>query len=178
MLILDKSSGLKKADFIRIADAAGFTPSGDFTLEFFDVKFVTTTGTQTLYSHYLASGNLRSLLFDWVSGTGLRVILSLNGTATTTVSYSWTPTVGVAYQLCVERSGSTVRLYVNGVVGNSGTLAGALFNSPDAVYLGCSNTGSPPNTIFSGTAKAMRFTVGVARYAGAYTPPSLPLPTS
>lgn len=177
MLVMDKSPNARKADFVRIPDAAGFTPSGDFTLECCGVRFTTTTGTQALYSHYNASGNQRSLLFQWVSGTGLQGIVNSDGATNTTLTYSWTPTTGVAYQLCFERSGTTLRLYVDGVVVATGTKAGGLFNSTDPVYVGCANTGTPPNNLFSGSTLALRLTMA-ARYAGAYTPPSLPLPAA
>jgi hypothetical protein len=177
MLILDKGPNLVRASNIKFDDAAGFTPSGDFTIEIFGLKFTTTASNQTLYSHYTATGNQRSLLWDWISGgTGLRITLSTNGSSSTSISSAWTPTTGVEYNVAVERSGSTIRHYVNGAVqGSTGTFAGALFNTTDAAYIGSLTAFATP---FLGTAKAFRFTVGVARYAGAYTPPSLPLPTS
>jgi hypothetical protein len=181
MLMLDRGPNARKCDYVRIPDAAGLTPGGDFTLEFFKVKFTTTTGTQALYCHNNASGNQRSLFLQWVSGTGLQAGLSTDGTSgagQTIVNYNWTPTTGTEYDICLERSGTTVRIYVDGAVGNSGTRASGLFNTTDPAFIGIFDSSGTLNNQFSGQCQAMRFTVGVARYNGAYTPPTLPLPSS
>lgn len=178
MLILDKSGVLRAMKYLVFPDAADIPPAGDFTLEFFDVNFTSTASQATLWSHYNATGSQRSMLLQYVPGTGLQFVGSTNGSATTAINYAWTPTVGTPYQIAAERSGTTVRLYVDGAVGNSGTISGAFFNSSSDLIIGAGISGSAVQFPFTGSAKAVRFTQGTARYAGAYTPPTLPLPTS
>lgn len=175
-IIFDRSPSPKAFNpaYLTYADAAGFTPSGDFTVECVNVNFTSTAGAQTFYAHYNATGNQRSILLDYVSGTGLRVILSTNGTATTTVSAAWTPSTATDYQIAVDRSGTDVRLYLDGAVHASGTVSGALHNSTAAPGIGHLNT----TNVLAGTMDGFRLTVGTARYAGAHTPPTLPFPTS
>lgn len=179
MLILDKSPALKKANYIVIPDAANLTPSGDFTLEFSRVIFDSVPAQGVLWSHYLVTGNQRSLLIDYVS-TALRMTMSTDGTSgtNTTVSYTWTPTLGTPYDLCFERAGSTGRIYRDGAMVQSGTKAGALHNTTANLIIGALDMAGA--SMFPGTCKAVRYTPGVARYNtnGSYTVPTLPLPTS
>lgn len=179
MLVLDKSPAAKRMNFITYPDAANLTPSGDFTLEFFGVIFDSIPAQGTLWSHYLATGNQRSLLIDYVA-TALRFVLSSDGTAagTVTISNTWTPTLATPYDLTFERSGSTCRIYRNGTMAQSGTKAGALFNTNQNLYIGAADAAG--TLLFPGKATAIRFTPGVARYNtnGSYTVPTLPLPTS
>jgi hypothetical protein len=93
MLILDKGPDARVASYVKLPDSAGLTPSGDFTFEFFDVIFASVAAQGTFYSHYNASSpfsNQRSLLLDFVPGTGLRFGISTDGTSggTTTLTYS------------------------------------------------------------------------------------------
>jgi hypothetical protein len=183
MLAIDLSPVGRAANLMRFPDAADLTPSGDFTFEFFDVIWNSVAAQTTLYSHYNATSNQRSLLLDWApAGSGLRLSISTSGTSgtTTTLAYSWTPSTATPYQLCFERSGSTTRIYVDGTKVANGTVAGAAFNTNAEAYLGMGIQGTTFQFPFTGTCKAVRFTNGVARYAtnGSYTVPTLPLPTS
>lgn len=179
MMILDKSS-VARANTVpmQLADTADLTPAGDFTIELFDVIFTATAGTIVLLSHWNATGNQRSWILQY-TGTQLQFAGSTAGTSgsSTTISYTWAPTVGVAYDITIDRSGSTVRIYVDGTKQANGTISGALFNSNDKLYIG---SGSASITPFTGTCKAIRITNGVARYATntSYTVPTLPLPTT
>lgn len=178
MIILDKSADLRKANTIVIPDAADFTPSGDFTLELFKLKFAS-NATAVLYSHYNATGNQRSLLVQFVTASSLQIVMSSDGSTgtTTTITYTWSPTNGVEYDVAFDRSGSAVRIYVDGTMVQSGTKAGALHNTTANLVIGADNA---LGNVFGGSCKAVRFTNGVARYAtnGSYTVPTLPLPTS
>jgi hypothetical protein len=92
----------------------------------------------------------------------------------------FTPVVGTEYDVAWDRSGSTVRAYVDGAWIGSGTLAGSLHNTSATLKIGAINFTSSPTNFHYGSMKAWRFTNGVARYATdtTYTVPSLPLPTS
>lgn len=178
-IIIDKSPLARTIPFLNYGDAADLHPAGDFTLELFNVIFNSVPAQGVFWSHYVAVGNQRSMLIDYVS-TALRITMSNDGTSgtTTTVSNTWTPTLATPYDLCFERSGSTVRIYRDGTMVQSGTKAGALHNSTNPLIIGAIDAAGASQ--HPGTFDAIRYTPGVARYntAGSYTVPTLPLPTS
>lgn len=166
---------------LTIPDHANWTFTGDFTVELFGVKFADNTALRGLIAHYNATGNQRSwnFIYDGAAATDvLQVTLSGNGSTTTVITANFTPTVNQAYNLCFERSGSTVRIYVDGTMIGSGTFAGSVFESTADMRVGASASASA--SLHNGRMKAVRITKGVARYAtnGSYTVPTLPLPTS
>lgn len=185
MLLIDKSPSANKLapSAITRPNNAFLAFAGNFTIEIFKMKFAD-TATQVLLGNYNASSpfsNNRCWQLQYTSGTGLVFIGSLNGSTTTTVTYSWTPTTGVEYDLCVDRSGSTVRIYTDGTFRASGTISGGLFNTTTTYFtIGQGSVGSGFGSPTTGSAKALRITDGTARYATgtSYTVPSLPLPTS
>lgn len=183
MLAIDKGPDARVLDpsLIDKPSSAHFAFAGDFTLETFDVQFFSLTAADLLANYNSSSpfSNQRSWIFGY-SGTALQFVGSTNGsTNVTPASYTWNPTLNTPYQIACERSGSTVRLYVDGAVVASGTLSGALHQSTDPfLCIGQRRSGSSLILPFDGKCKAVRITDGVARYAGAYTPPSLPLPAS
>jgi hypothetical protein len=187
MLVLDKSSLAHKLQpsLLVKSGSSDFAFAADFTLEIFKAKFADTASGCFLANFNSASpfANQQSWEWDYLSGTGMRFIGNLVGTnnVVTTITYTWTPTTGVDYDLAVDRSGSAVRLYVNGAKVANGTIAGALWASTDTyLAIGQVRTGNGVTNLWTGQAKAIRITDGVARYAtnGSYTVPSLPLPTS
>jgi hypothetical protein len=164
---------------IRYADSNDWNFTGNFTVEVAEVVYTSTPAAVVsgLFGHYLATGNQRSWAVWWdPANAGLASTVSTNGNANLALTADvWTPTLGVQYDITLERSGTTVRLYRDGTVIDSGTLAGTLFNSTDPFYL----------TIFnqSGTLRPHLGTIGgcrittVARYGGAHTPDPFPWPT-
>lgn len=168
------------AAYLRVADHADWTFDGDFTIEEFGWKTAAVGSTQVSLSHYRADpAKSWHLVYSGAAGTPqFRFDGSTDGSATTNIGANWTPTANQAYDRCVDRSGSTVRLYIDGVMIGSGTLAGALFNSAEPLVIG--GDSGAITFPFNGRMKAWRITKGVARYATdtSYTVPSLPLPTS
>lgn len=175
-LIFDGSN-----DYMTVADHADWQFNGDFTLEFFGVKFASITTLQGLAGHTNGvSGNIgwaflfrggdtpKTLNFQW----------STDGSTNNSQIVAWTPTLNQAYNICVERSGTTLRFYVDGAFLGSITVSGTTFNSTSALAVGAANSGG--GSKLNGRLKAVRITKGVARYATntSYTVPSLPLPTS
>lgn len=161
--------------FIEWADGNEFAlGAGDFTLECF-VRFNNLTGFQTIYSQWESVAN-HSILFDWAPNN-LRVGLATNTSgADTFIQAAWTPSTGIWYHVCVERSSNTIRLYVDGaVIGTPTAYAGTLFNSsqnPRVGFLPTAGNG------FKGYMDELRLTKGVARYSGAFTVPSAAYPRS
>ncbi len=158
-------------------DDPDWTMPGDFTIEAFGVRFSNVAAWQTLVSQYDATSSQRSILCYYDSGHLLGFAGSLNGVANTLVTAAFTPVAGTNYDLCWERSGTTVRLYVNGVKIGSGTLAGALFASTVPLAIGCQNPVSGAANRFQGRLLGVRITKDAALYATdtSYTVPTLPL---
>lgn len=180
-IILDGSSA-----YLSSPDHANWQLDGDFTIEIFGAKFADDTVVQDFCSHYEQPGesNQRGWLFSFAgqeSPKRLRFTLSTDGTSGTTtfIDANWSPTLNQAYDVCVERSGTTLRFYVDGTFLSSDTLSGTSFDSLADFRIGARG-GASPSAFWNGRLKALRVTKGTARYATdtSYTVPTLPLPTS
>lgn len=119
------------------------------------------------------SGSLRSwtIVRDGVNAPRfLQLRLSANGsTITIKISAIWSPTVGIWHHIAADWDGATYRLYVDGVVVGSSTGAVSLFDSTGILAIASG---------FIGSVDDVRITKGVARYVGAFTPPTSQFPDS
>lgn len=107
--------------------------------------------------------------FGFISGTLGFYLPSINLTAASA------PSINVWHHFAVDRSGGTLRLYVDGAVLTSGAFATAFpTGSSEPCYLGGWTQGSS----WPGFLDDIRVTKGVARYAGAFTPPTAAFPNS
>lgn len=112
--------------------------------------------------------------FDWalgfgtVSGSTASFTVYTNATNTILANITVTaPPVGQWSHICLERVGGTTTWYHNGV--SQASWAGAYTNGGGPVSIGCVNYNNPGG-FFDGYIGGMRFTRGVARYNGAFTP--------
>jgi hypothetical protein len=111
-----------------------------------------------------ASGRLS---FSYGTGGGNFQVV---GTSTTVPLTTWT-------HIAVTRSGSTVRLFVNGVQdATTGTVSGTLHNNPSPLYIGVLNPGE--GQYWLGNISNARVVKGVAVYTTGFTPSTLPLPAT
>ena len=149
--------------------------AGQFTVEGW-VRFtsVATTSKQGLLSQL----NSRTSNFGWsfhrAQTTGnLTFEWSTSGTAAAgTVSGAWSPVVNTWYHVAADRDASNVlRVYVDGVVIASATVAATFFSSTSSLTLGCE---ASTTTNLAGHLDDVRITKGVARYGGAFAPPTTP----
>lgn len=170
------------ASIIAVADHADWHfGSGDWTIELFGLKFDANTVGYGLLSAYNASGNQRAFACQYQGDESpkvFRLILSPDGSAAVNIrSSEFVVTPGQAYDVCFERSGNTIRIYVDGTMIHSETYSDAVKDSTQPLEIG-RGFQKTSNTL-AGRMKAIRITKGVARYAsdGGYTVPSLPLPT-
>lgn len=156
--------------------------TGDFCVEAFGVDFESTANRETIMGvgdhffdgvartwrwHFDASNNLLFTMFD---SSNVEHALTFGTTFATD---------GTTYDLCVERVGTTVTAYVDGVSDGTATIS-ANTRTDSTLPLGIHGGGTGTDETdqeFLGHLKAARITVGSARYEGAYTPPSVPLPT-
>ena len=170
-LLLDGDS-----DYIQVADHDSFDfDAENFTVECW-IRFAA-LGNNTIFSHW-ANGTASSMSYylTYFNGSGiLRLGHYLSGNADT--SYSWSPSTGTWYHIALERSGTTIKVYIDGTsVISVAASTTALRDSEDPFRVGVFNdasTGSPTlDWYFNGHIDDLRITKGLARYGTNFTPPT------
>ena len=148
--------------------------TGDFTLEC-QARWSEDTQSGALIAHWDTSINQRSYLLERDQSAGtLRVLFSTNGTNFfTDIDEIWAPTVGIWHHIAMDFDGTTYRLYVDGGVLGISTTLRTLHNSTAVFSLGGRGDAT---VLFIGNLDEVRVTKGVARYAGAFIPPTAPFP--
>jgi hypothetical protein len=105
--------------------------------------------------------------------------LSYNGTTgTTRVSAASDMVVNTVYHACVQRSGTTYYLYVDGILKGSATSgSGTISTNSTGILIGDSETGQATR-YWRGSVNHCRITIGATRYTlSGFTPPTVPYPT-
>lgn len=156
--------------YVQTNATVGFNfTNGQFTVEtwgFF--TNYSAASTYIIMGNFLIASNL-GFDFGQVAGS-LAFYYSLNGTAALNVGAAYTPTTSTWIHLAADRDASNVlRVYADGVVIASATVSGTFFSSTNTLRLGNDLNN---NRRFPGRLDDMRVTKGVARYGGAFTPPT------
>ena len=141
--------------------------SGDFTVECW-INLTSVSGTQIVIDSYDGAST------GWQLWVGSSKINFYSGTAnlltgTTTLS------VGVWYHVAVCRSGTSVKLFLNGVSEANTTSSAAYTNASNPVWVAAQRSGGPTSYYF-GYIDDLRITKGVARYVTNFTPPVARMP--
>ncbi len=167
------------ADFLTIPDSDLFLLTSDFTIEAWVyptaapsasggsiiAHWTPGSATQCSFIFYLWTGN--RIGFSWGIGG---VNTGFQGTSTTFPLNQWS-------HVAVTRSGSTVRLYVNGVQdATTGTASGSLNDAPGLVQIG--RVSATDGGYLNGLLTNLRVTKGIARYTATFTPPTASFPTT
>lgn len=79
------------------------------------------------------------------------------------------------HHVAVVRSGTSFKVYLDGIGGTAQTSSLAVANSANGVTVGITNSNTYP---FNGYIDEFRVTKGVARYTGNFTPPTVAFPNS
>lgn len=114
-----------------------------------------------------------SWLFGMTDSATLGLYYTTNTADFTLISGAFTPTLNTWYHLACDRDASdVVRVYVNGAVIGSGSVAGKLFLAPTT---NCAIGNELSGTYdVQGFLDEVRISKGIARYGGAFTPPTAP----
>lgn len=165
-------------DRITLADHPDWDfAAGQFTVEGF-IRFnnLATNVFQEFVTHYLGPSNRGWLLGPHVSTNELRFGYSTTGSNDVTLAGSFTWAINTWYHIAVDRDvNNNIRLYVDGVVVSGPTAAAVtIFASTNPLMLGAVNAGNINE--LDGWIDEVRITKGVARYAGAFTPPTAHFP--
>ena len=164
-------------DCVTSPDHADWTPAGDFTWELW-VRFNSVAASQCLISQWSSSPAQRAYEFQWSNSNTLNFLFSTDGSATTTIAGSWTPSIDTWYFLSVSRVGNDWVTHVDGIVNQTLTNSGAIFDSNQVVRIGAIFTSSIIQSV-NGWVDEVRFTNGVGRYTNVnYTPPTEAFPRS
>lgn len=166
-LLLDGDS-----DWISFADHADWDlGTGDFTLEI-SCWYSITTGSQIMMSTYDASAP-----HGWSIQTSAGPVLNFNGGGAQLKSETWAPSGGTWYHIAVCRSGTNLRIFVDGTQLGSPTTDSTDITGDQKLHLGVLRNPSPTQ-YFDGRLAAVRITKGVARYTENFTAPAEFYPTS
>jgi hypothetical protein len=150
-------------DYLTLTSNAAFAfGSGDFTVEFWYYKTAEPSTTDGLVSwNYLSGvhiGENTTGIFVWVGGT------NTFATSTKILLNSWS-------YVAVSRSGTTARLFLNGVEVSSATSTDSV--SANNLFIGASSHSATEAA--NGYITNVRVVKGRAVYTSAFTPPTAPL---
>jgi hypothetical protein len=154
-------------DFATVPSSTDFNfGAGDFTIEFW-LNWSSLVGFQTvLERNYISTGG-----FAIQSGNGTgRLIFYLSGSVIAQESVS--AVINTWYFYAITRSGTTVRMYRNGVQLGSGTSS---VNITSSAILGIGGRSANGLNCFNGRIDDLRITTGIARYIYDFVPPTAAL---
>ena len=162
------------ASWIESNNAADFNlGAGQFTIEAWAYFTAAFSGIQAIVAQFGGATNL-GWFFGSTQANELSLTYSTTGSNTAKIglSLTFTPTLNTWHHLAVDRDASnTVRFYLNGAVIASTAAAVTIFPSTQLLRIGNDQNG---NRGFPGMLDEIRVTIGLAQYAGAFTPPTAP----
>lgn len=162
-LVLDGNN-----DFLTIATNALFDFSGDFTVELF-ARFNSLATSQTMIGRWGASQ--RCFLFAVDSATAVTLVTGNNGSIDQIITR--TPPVTLStntwYHFAATRSGSTVRIFVDGTQAGANATATGNCTGTQSVKIGVNGDGDTFD--LNGYIDEVRITKGVARYTANFIRP-------
>jgi hypothetical protein len=146
--------------------------SGDFTVEFWMYSSGITGQGIMAFPHN--AGNYATILFFGATSTNITFYSSSAGT-------SWDVAGGTSIgnitlnswnHIAASKSGSSIRLFLNGALINTVTFVGTYSGTYDRVWIGDTSG----NSNYNGLLSDLRVVKGTAVYTAAFTPPSSTLP--
>jgi hypothetical protein len=160
-------------DYVRFADDTDWDlGTSAFTIELWARK--ATTGQMMMVTQAGAATNVEAWYIQH-TGTNLAFLGRINGSTTISVSGAATMNVDTWYHVAVDRQGSDFKVYLDGAVVATASNAGSIQSVANEVRIGARDHGTTP-LYFNGHIEGVRITKGVARYQGAFTPPTAPYP--
>jgi hypothetical protein len=148
--------------FLSIPASNNYSFAGDFTVEcWVNLKNVT--------------GVYQSFLGQYTSGTPWLLQVQPGGRLRLTGAYgadisSSLLSINTWYHIALVRSGTSVKLYVNGVNNGSATIASAIGDATKITTIGSGD--APGNDRFNGFISNVRIVKGTAVYTSNFTPPT------
>ena len=155
-------------DYLSIASSSDFTfGTGDFTVELY-VNATNFTNRGTFYDSRAVGGTTGITIGHEASTGELRVYM--NATSGSDITAQSTDfTTDTWYHVAVTRSSGTVRLFIDGILKDSGTRTSDM-NNTNAVNIGYKTYDSSGYDYFSGYVSNFRILKGTALYTSNFTP--------
>lgn len=157
-------------DYLSVADSADWDfGSGDFTIDLW-FRGAVVTGAYAFVSQWNGTGNQRSweLYYD---GSNLNFSWSTTGANGFSVARAWSPSTNTWYHLACVRTGSTIKLFVDGTqLGADGTNSDTIFNGTASLLVGADTGGTAD--FLNGWVDEVRVSKGTARWTANFTPPT------
>ena len=139
---------------------------GDFTIEFW--AYHNSFSSVNILIHIGNESSGRHSMFINSSGK-VQVDLYFTGVIGT---FNTTISTGAWNHYVLTRSGTTVKLFVNGTLDSTTISVSGTFGNANGVYIGAASTAvNGSNAYFDD----IRITSGISRYAASFTPPAAPL---
>jgi hypothetical protein len=150
--------------YLSIPASSNYEFTGDFTVECW-VNFKNVSGVfQSFLGQYTSS-------LPWIlqmNGNQLRLVGHFGGSYTEVNSS--TLSENTWYHIALVRSGTSVKIYVNGVNNGSATITSTVGNANNIVTIGSGTSGGNDRT--NGFISNVRFVKGTAVYTSNFTPPA------
>lgn len=142
--------------------------SNDFTIEFW-ARFTDVTTAQTLVTKRSSTAAYGPYHIEVVGGN-LSMAASTNGTSWTSQdTTAGAVSVDTWYHIALVRSGTTLKLYLNGTETGSAAISGSLTDNSQSLRIAAEATG---DRCFTGYLDEFRFTNGIGRYTGNFAAPT------
>jgi hypothetical protein len=159
-------------DYLRAPSTVNWDfGTGDFTIESW--VYFSSIAYMALAGKFSSGGYAWIVQFragDIGGGNGIRFYTGNNGALSSNYDFSWSPSTGIWYHLAVARSGSNLRLFINGTQqGSTATIGTQVLSSTSGVCtVGATGDGLDQN--WNGYIDDLRITKGYARYTTSFTP--------
>jgi hypothetical protein len=162
------ASGLFDAtgDYLTAPHSGDFSILGDFTIECFVRR--TASGRDTIASKYTGTSN--GFAFS-VGATDLLSMTLGTGSYISAISAATVP-VGSWVHVAASKQGSTLRVFIDGVLGGTLAITGTVADSSSDLYIGREPLDTSRD--FGGYMDEFRFVRGIAIYTATFTPPAAP----
>jgi hypothetical protein len=165
-------------DYLNIPKSSTLNGPGDFTFEAWIYPNATASGTLCGFGANTATGYCG---LNWrITTTTMQAYWSTNGTTETLVS-GGAIQQNVWQHVAATRSGSTIRLFLNGRQVGTGTVSGALYTGSvadgalNSYTIGSYFSGGVAGVFFKGFISNFRYVNGTALYTANFTVPTTPL---
>jgi hypothetical protein len=146
--------------------------SGDFTLECWLNLANVATLNQAILAQFSSGPGQYSWMLRYNGASGIGFYVSGDGTALTTVANAWVPVAGTWYHVAAVRSGTSLLVFVNGVLlATTGTFSGPLFDSNQPLTIGGNAAGG---WSLNGSLDEVRISKGIARWTSNFSVPTAP----
>lgn len=161
--------GNSTANYIQVPNSPDFQfGAGDFTVEFWNDQ-QNLDNDSGFVGMYRTSSNQRSWAVVRITAQ-VSTYLSTSGSSGTAIIDSGGLESASFQHIALTREGDTLRLFRGGVLMDSGTISGALFDSTAPLEIGTYNLVTPAR----GYIDEVRITKGVCRYNENFAPPNAP----